>query len=153
MEIDYDPSVTNYESMLKLFWNNHNASVQCKRQYMSAIFYHDDDQKQFAEESMEKELKKGKPITTKILPAEKFFVAEDYHQKYLLQQHGWLVNALDINPGDELNESHVAARVNGFVGGYGKKTDFDAEWEKLGLNEKMADYVRTQHLKNFRGSN
>ncbi len=51
-----------------------------------------------------------------------------------------------------MNESHVAARVNGFVGGYGKKADFEAEWQKLGLNEKMAEYVRDQHTKNFRGS-
>ena len=55
--------------------------------------------------------------------------------------------------GEELNESHVAARVNGFVGGYGVKADFEAEWEKLGLNEKMAEYIRDQHRKNFRGSN
>lgn len=122
---------------------------------MSAIFYHDDEQKVLAEESMDKlkALAKGKPITTLILPAEKFYIAEDYHQKYLLQQHGWLLSALDINPGEELNESHVAARVNGFVGGYGVKADFDAEWEKLGLNEKMSEYIRDQHRKNFRGSN
>ncbi len=51
-----------------------------------------------------------------------------------------------------MNSSHVAARVNGFVGGYGKKSDFDGEWEKLGLNEKMADYVREMHKRNFRGT-
>ena len=53
--------------------------LQCQRQYMSAIFYHDDEQKTLAEESMDK-LKastKGKPITTLILPADKFFIAEE----------------------------------------------------------------------------
>jgi len=55
--------------------------------------------------------------------------------------------------GEELNDSHVAARVNGFVGGYGKKSEFEEEWEKLGLNEKMADYVKEMHKKNFKGSN
>jgi peptide-methionine (S)-S-oxide reductase len=137
-----------------MFWKNHNPSVQCKRQYMSAIFYHDEEQKTLAEESLQEMKSKAtsKPITTLVLPAEKFFIAEDYHQKYLLQQHGWLISALDINPGEELNASHVAARLNGFVGGYGRKADFDAEWQKLGLNEKMADYVREQHTRNFRGS-
>jgi peptide-methionine (S)-S-oxide reductase len=62
------------------------------------------------------------------------------------------LNKLIFWQGYELNESHVAARVNGFVGGYGKKADFEAEWQKLGLNEKMAEYVRDQHTKNFRGS-
>jgi hypothetical protein len=59
---------------------------------------------------------------------------------------------LNLFSGEELNSSHVAARVNGFVGGYGKKSDFDGEWEKLGLNEKMADYVREMHKRNFRGT-
>jgi peptide methionine sulfoxide reductase MsrA len=46
---------------------------------MSAIFYHDDEQKVLAEESMDKlkALAKGKPITTLILPAEKFYIAEE----------------------------------------------------------------------------
>jgi peptide methionine sulfoxide reductase MsrA len=53
--------------------------LQCKRQYMSAIFYHDDEQKVLAEESMDKQKAsaKGKPITTLILPAEKFYIAEE----------------------------------------------------------------------------
>ena len=67
-----------------------------------------------------------------------------YHQKYLLQRHPWLLTALDIEPGEDLLNSHVACRLNGYVGGYGKPSDFDQEWEKLGLNEKMADYVRNQ---------
>ena len=47
------------------------------------------------------------------------FVFCSYHQKYLLQRHPWLLQALDIDP-EDLVESHVAARLNGFVGGYGK---------------------------------
>ena len=52
---------------------------QCKRQYMSAIFYTDEEQKTLAEESL-KEMKAkatSKPITTLVLAAEKFFVAEE----------------------------------------------------------------------------
>jgi peptide methionine sulfoxide reductase MsrA len=44
---------------------------------MSAIFYHDDEQKKLAEESLDKAKQKGKAITTLILPAEKFFEAEE----------------------------------------------------------------------------
>jgi len=57
---------------------------------------------------------------------------------------------LEIEP-DDLIPSHVAARINGYVGGYGKKKDFEAEWPKLGLNEKMAEYVGKELNKNFRG--
>lgn len=60
-----------------MFWKNHDPTVKCTRQYMSAIFYHDEEQKRLAEESMEKAAKdKAKKITTKIMPAEKFYVAE-----------------------------------------------------------------------------
>jgi len=50
-----------------------------------------------------------------------------------------------------LIKSHVAARLNGYIGGYGKPSLFDVEWEKLGINEKMAEYVRKQMLRNHRG--
>lgn len=65
-----------------------------------------------------------------------------YHQKYLLQQHPWLMNALDIEPGRELIDSYVAARLNGYVGGYGTMADFEAELPSLKLDDKVADYVR-----------
>ncbi len=45
-------------------------------------------------------------------------------------------------------ESHVAARLNGYIGGYGNPKDFDEEWPKLGLNEKMAEYVRKELIRN-----
>ena len=77
------------------------------------------------------------------------FVSRSYHQKYLLQRHPWLLQALDIDP-EDLVESHVAARLNGFVGGYGKAAAFDAEWERLGLNSKMAEYVKKEMVKNKR---
>ena len=77
------------------------------------------------------------------------FVFCSYHQKYLLQRHPWLLQALDIDP-EDLVESHVAARLNGFVGGYGKAAAFDAEWERLGLNSKMAEYVKKEMVKNKR---
>ena len=64
-----------------------------------------------------------------------------YHQKYMLQHHPWLLESLDINPGEQLISSHVAARINGYIGGYGKVQDFNAEGPKLGLNEKMVEYV------------
>ena len=44
----------------------------------------------------------------------------------------------------------MAARLNGYVGGYGKAEEFEAEWEKLGLNNKMAEYVKKELIKNKR---
>lgn len=148
IDVDYDPNVTNFEKMLDMFWKNHDPTSRCTRQYMSAIFYRDEEQKRLAEESMARENKnRNGKISTKVLPLGEFYVAEDYHQKYLLQQHPWLLTALDVDPGEDLIESHVACRLNGYLGGYGTFSKFDQEWEKLGLNEKMSDYVRNQMKK------
>ena len=49
IDVEFDPDVTSYEDMLKLFWKNHDPSSKCSRQYMSAIFYHDEGQREAAE--------------------------------------------------------------------------------------------------------
>jgi len=52
VQIDYDPKVTSYDKLLKLFWNNHDSTACHTRQYMSAIFYHNEEQKEAAKLSM-----------------------------------------------------------------------------------------------------
>jgi len=91
VQVEYDPSVVKYETLLDVFWHNIDpldAGGQfCDRgsQYRSAIFYHDDEQRELAERS-KRELEEsgvlpGK-IVTEILPAGEFYAAEDYHQDY-----------------------------------------------------------------------
>lgn len=143
VDIEYDPQQTNYERLLQLFWRNHDPTSNCSRQYMSAIFYHDDEQKTLAERTMKEQASKHrKNIATKILPAKEFYNAEDYHQKFLLQKHGALLSSMDVEPGDDLIRSHAAARLNGYVGGYGSLEQFETEWEKLGFTNQMAEYVK-----------
>ena len=62
------------------------------------------------------------------------------------------MNVLDIEPGTELNNSHIAARLNGYVGGYGNFAAFEAELPKLNLDEKTADYVRNIMKREKRGN-
>lgn len=152
VDVDYDPSQTDYPKLLQVFWKNHNPTSKCSRQYMSAIFYHDGEQKRLAEETMKEEQKNhGKPIATTIAPMKEFYIAEDYHQKYILQQHAPVINSLDIDPGDELISCHVAARINGYLGGYGSVPMFEREWSRWGITEKTADYIRKQIISSFRG--
>merc|ERR550534_2865753 len=91
--------------------------------------------------SMKRKKQRNRPIATEIAPATEFTDAENYHQKYLLQHHPWLLESLEIHPGDHLIKSHVAARLNGYIGGYGNIKDFNIEAPHLGLNEKMMEYV------------
>jgi len=48
---------------------------------------------------------------------------------------------LDLEPGEELLQSTVAARLNGYTSGYGSKESFLMEKDKLGLSAKVVDYV------------
>merc|ERR1719318_211193 len=107
VEVQYDPQTTNFKQLLDIFWNNHDPTSKCSRQYMSAIFFHDEDQRELAEKS-KLIFNTNAPVTTRILQADKFYDAEMYHQKYLLQRHSALCHWLDLDPdGSELLDSHV----------------------------------------------
>ncbi|KAJ2851483.1 hypothetical protein IWW36_001122 [Coemansia brasiliensis] len=90
VRLEYDPQVISYDDLLTIFWNKHNPTQGNRQgndigtQYRSAIFYHDNEQKQLAEASKAK-IQEGydKPVTTEIVPAGPFYAAEAYHQKYL----------------------------------------------------------------------
>ena len=84
IQIDFDPNVISYQALLDHFWASHDPVYKSSCQYKSAIFYHDDEQKRLAEESFaEEEKKRKKKIFTCLQPLETFYLAEDYHQKYL----------------------------------------------------------------------
>ena len=74
----FDQSKTDYRKMLEMFWENHDPTRCASRQYMSAIFYHGEQQKRLAEESMKERQKQlSKPIVTKIKAADTFYEAEE----------------------------------------------------------------------------
>lgn len=142
VDIEFDPARTSYEELLKMFWNNHDSTVCHNRQYMSAIFYHGHEQKALAEKTKDEHQKTlKKKIQTLIKPAEEFYDAEDYHQKYMLRQHRSLFHSMNFAP-KELIKSHAAARLNGYVAGFGKRSNFEEEVDKLGLSDEQANYVR-----------
>ncbi|HSJ55628.1 MAG TPA: peptide-methionine (S)-S-oxide reductase, partial [Anaerolineae bacterium] len=81
IEIDYDPQQITYEELLELFWRSHEPATRpYSRQYASIIFYHDEEQKRLAEETMAREAeRRGRSLYTEIVPYERFWPAEDYH--------------------------------------------------------------------------
>ncbi len=91
IQIEFDPSQVPFEKLLDIFWHTHNPTTLNRQgndvgpQYRSAIFYHDEEQKRVAEESkkkLEDEKVYPDPVVTEIVPFEKFYVAENYHQDY-----------------------------------------------------------------------
>jgi len=112
---------------------------------MSAIFYHNEEQKNLAKKSLEQQAKESaRPIQTKILSGKDFYIAENYHQKYLLQRYPRILQQLDIGPGDQLVRSFVATRLNGYVGGYGSLKAFENELEQLSLPPQVQQSVLSQ---------
>jgi methionine-S-sulfoxide reductase len=138
IQIDYDPTVITYGELLDVFWTSHDPTiVTYSKQYKSVIFYHNDEQKTQAELSKEQEgTRKGKKIQTEIVPFSAFHLAEDYHQKYYLQQDGQLMNefkAIYGNKGDFFN-STAAARINGLLGGNGTAESISEQIGTFGLS-------------------
>ena len=89
IQITYDPQELNYEQLLEIFWEIHDPTQLNRQgpdigtQYRSAIFYHNEEQKNIAEESRNKQQQKyDEKITTEISPIKEFYLAEEYHQKY-----------------------------------------------------------------------
>lgn len=89
--IVYDPEVVTFEQLLEVFWHTHDPTTLNRQgpdvgpQYRSAIFYHNEEQKKIAEQSMAKTDNSGlweDPIVTEITPLKNYSEAEDYHQNY-----------------------------------------------------------------------
>jgi peptide-methionine (S)-S-oxide reductase len=91
VQITFNPELFPYEKLLELYWpqidpTDDEGQFQDRGpQYRTAIFYHNEEQKRLAEETRDEISKSGRfkqPIVTKILNAEKFYPAEDYHQDF-----------------------------------------------------------------------
>ncbi len=95
LQVTFDPAMIEYGQLLDVFWANHNPTTMNQQgpdfgsQYRSVIFVHSPEQKKKAESSRQTLEVSGKwkrPIVTQIVEAEKFYPAEDYHQKYLMKR-------------------------------------------------------------------
>lgn len=91
LRIVYDPSKISFDELLEVFWQTHDPTTLNRQgadvgtQYRSAVFYHNEEQKQKAEKykvELDKSGAFNNPIVTEISPAVEFYPAEDYHQAY-----------------------------------------------------------------------
>jgi peptide-methionine (S)-S-oxide reductase len=93
VEVWFDPSRLSYADLLETFWAIHNPTTRNRQgldigsQYRSAIYVHDADQAARASASLaERQKQLRKAIVTEIVPAETFWKAEEYHQRYFEKQ-------------------------------------------------------------------
>ncbi|GLJ18320.1 hypothetical protein SUGI_0324220 [Cryptomeria japonica] len=90
VRVQYDPNQCSYETLLDVFWGRHDPTTLNRQgndvgtQYRSGIYYYSPEQERAARESMETHQNTvSQNIVTEILPAKKFYRAEEYHQQYL----------------------------------------------------------------------
>lgn len=149
VQIDFDSSLLSFQHLLDTFFQHHKPIGEpWKRQYMSAVFYHDEQQQSLAEQTIERVAARlGRKIYTAVYPYQHFTLAEERHQKYKLQRQPELMAAFrELYPSfPELVHSTAAARVNGYLYGYGKREDLKGTLERFGIpsagQEKLLNMI------------
>lgn len=95
VEITFDPNIVSYGRLLEIFWKNIDPTMENGQfadigtHYRTSIFFHDEEQKKIANESLKTLQQSGKfsrKIVTEIVPAGPFYPAEEYHQGYYQKQ-------------------------------------------------------------------
>ena len=107
VQITFDPKVSSYRELLDIFFSIHDPTTMNRQgndigtQYRSAIFYYSTEQKTIAEQTIQ-ELKSKKvwpnPIVTAVVPFDKFYAAEEYHQDYYRHNSGQSYCQIVISP-------------------------------------------------------
>ncbi len=119
VQITYDPEVVSYKEILDVFFMTHDPTTLNRQgndvgtQYRSVIFYHNEEQKETAEELIRlfnKENTFNNPVVTEIVPFETFYKAEDYHKDYF-----------EKNPDQPYCQFIVAPKVDKFKGMFRNK--------------------------------
>ena len=153
IQIDYDPGEISYEQLLEIFWQSHNpAAPAWSKQYKHVVFYHDDRQKELAIASRDRLTANfNREIHTEILPYSGFYRAEDYHQKYKLRHARDIMKEFEHMYPDfaDIVDSTAAARINGYLYGYGSLDNLDKEVDGFGLSADAKQ--RLLDLKRKRG--
>lgn len=129
IELEYDPEVVDYDTLLDLYWGWVGGAIPSCTQYAPIIFWHDEAQRQGALASVQEH---GSD-TVSVRAAEHFYPAEDYHQKYNLKRYDVVYRDFERMYEDhaDIVRSTAAARCNGILTGNGS-------WEKLG--DELDDY-------------
>lgn len=147
-QVDFDPAVVSYDTLLEEFWLSHDATHSAwKTQYASLVLTHDDRQLEAARASAARyESALGVSVATRIQPVGEFWMAEDYHQKYYLRNDRLLMGEMRAAYRDERGfvDSTAAARINGYLGGAASCAGLEETLPVLGLSSHGADHLRTR---------
>jgi peptide-methionine (S)-S-oxide reductase len=137
-EVDFDPTILSYADLLAAFWGDRDHTRPgFSRQYRAAVFAHDPVQQELANATAEAQARTGgSPITTCVEPLTRFYLAEDYHQKYRLRRETTICDELVQRYGSDaaMVNATASARINGLLGGYAAAGEVEALLPRLALS-------------------
>jgi len=120
-QVEFDPAVLSYADLLDQVFRNHDpARGTSKPQYRNVVLAGDADQRAAVDGYLETRDLRADELATRIESLDRFYPAEDYHQKYSLRSHGdWMDLFDEAGYGDaDLRESPAAAKLNGLAAGH-----------------------------------
>ena len=122
VQITFDPEVTSFAEILEVFFAIHDPTTRDRQgndsgtQYRSVIFYHSDQQRATAEQTI-RDLEAARvwrgPVVTEVQAAAEFYPAEDYHQEYFRNNPGQPYCAYVVKPKVDKFREKFAAKVAG----------------------------------------
>ncbi len=153
VQVVYDPEKIKFKKLLEVFWKSHNPERQNgSRQYRNILFYYDDKQKKAARAWKKKlEEKKDMNVQTEISRLDVFYPAENYHQKYRLQNRDELFDIFQKTLGgfQQAVNATTAARVNAYLGNKMDREELSSYLENMPEDETaLRKHVRSRFLNN-----
>ena len=120
-QVDFDPARISFARLLEVFWGEHDPRERARStQYRAVLFTSGPEQERVARESRDRlEAAIGAEVRTEVRPLDRFWPAEDYHQKYRLRADARLMESFRRLCPDEASfrESPAAAKVNAYLAG------------------------------------
>jgi len=122
VQVAYDPDLITYADLLEVFFAIHDPTTKNRQgpdvgsQYRSAIYYHDEEQRDLARtymDALEEEGGYGDPIVTELESLDRFWVAEEYHQDYFAKNPSDAYCRMHAQPKVEKVRERFAAKVKG----------------------------------------
>lgn len=142
VEVTYDPQKIAYTELLNHFWKNHNARAKpIFRQYASAIFCAEQDEMETAKTSRQtwQEQLGQEKILTAVLALDKFYPADEAHQKHYLQMDETLLKGLPA--GEHRLYTTLATKLNAVSARAGEREIIEATLTNLGVEAKAQDLL------------
>ena len=128
-QVEFDPDTIPYRDLLSQVFNSHNPQHQTRKtQYQNIVFAATEVQRAAIDEFLTTRGLTAEGIGTRIEQLSRFYPAEDYHQKYTLRSMSSFMDAFEAaGYGDEeLRESPIAAKLNGYAAGHDVAEDLAA---------------------------